>query len=407
MVLNQLLETGVMDRFSKYKSDLSSYYYLFKEKQWNDLRSFFYTKHLSPTGEGSQRWLFNPFIKPFALRMPNKFSIPKTIEVETTTLCNKKCIMCEYTHWNKGDQEQRHLSFDEFKYIVDLFPKLRWVNMTGEGSAFLNPDYPEMLRYMHDVKKASVWLVDHLDDIDFEFYKKEILPYVHGIYISMDASTKETYESIKVGCSYDNVIENLRKIICYKIQNHTPFPHLTFRFVMMKQNISEVPDFVDLINSIASPELWGGSSSRIEFTGLLSFPGIKQFEVSEVPSDILDELKKRQNNGGIRFVFEHPEQKRNPPAHRCTAWLEPYVMLPGYVLPCCAVLMSNQRKHLRDCSFGNLFETDIGDIWNGDKYKVFRKNLVNPKAPLPEICLGCRTFQTIERAGRYGTWEMS
>ena len=335
--------------------------------------------------------------------------MPKVIEIETTTLCDRRCVICEYVYWKKGEQVRRHLTFEEFKEMIDQFPVIRWSNVTGEGSAFLNPDYIKMLKYLHG-KGASVWLVDHLDSIPWETLRDEVLPYIHGMYVSMDGATRQTYEKIKVGCNYDNVIQNLLRIIGYKRTHRTPFPHLTFRYVITKDNVEEIPAFLSLLNTLAEPHEWGGSSSRVEFTGLLTFPEIEQYEVKKVPQDVLDVLRQMANpkklSRCIPFSFNHPEQRRNPPMHRCLAWREPYVMLPGYVIPCCAVLMSNNRPLLRKCSFGNLLKGDMVEIWYSPKYEVFRKLIVDEEAPVPEICVGCRAFQTKERIEQNGIWMM-
>lgn len=384
--------------------DLYSYWYLIKKRKFRRLFRFFYTKFVVPTGEGSQRWLFHIGLEALIRRFSGRIPLPRFVEIETTTICNKRCIICEYTYWPKHEQVKRHMDFDEFRQLTDQIPVLRWANLTGEGSAFLNGDYFRMLKHLSQDRNTSVWLVDHLADITFDQLRADVIPYIDGIYVSMDGATKKTYESIKVGCNFDNVIDNLRSIIDYKRKNETPFPHISFRYIMLKDNIHEMPLFLDLLNSIAEPYEWGGSSSNVEFTGLLYFPEIEHHYVSEVPEDIINELIRRK--GGIDFLFSHPEEERNPPAHKCTAWMEPYIMMRGYVLPCCSVLMSNRRPFLREYSFGNMFERQFEDIWNSKEFKAFRTLIVDPNAPVPKICVGCRAFRTQNRAERNGVWDM-
>ena len=47
---------------------------------------------------------------------------PSYLEIETTTRCNLKCIMCEHTYWK---EQNRDMTFEQFKYIVDQFPKFQ------------------------------------------------------------------------------------------------------------------------------------------------------------------------------------------------------------------------------------------------------------------------------------------
>jgi MoaA/NifB/PqqE/SkfB family radical SAM enzyme len=220
----------------------------------------------------------------------------------------------------------------------------------------------------------------------------------------MDAATKETYEKTKLNCNFDNVISNLKKIIEYKRKNKTPFPHITFRYVILKDNVNEIPQFLELINSIANPEEWGGSSSVVEFTGLLYFEDIKQYYVEKLSQDTIDEILKHKD--GIEFVFAHAEEDKNPPIEQCTAWLEPYIMLPGYVMPCCAIMMSNRRPFLRKYSFGNVLKDKFENIWNNEYYTKFKRIINDPTQPVPSICAGCRAYRTQERMKRNGVWDV-
>jgi len=102
----------------------------------------------------------------------------------------------------------------------------------------------------------------------------------------------------------------------------------------------------------------------------------------------------------------HIEENKSPMDY-CTFWSEPYIMITGHVVPCCATLMSNKRPELERLSFGNIYEQSFRDIWYSDKYKRFRRMVVNPKAPVPEVCLGCRSFNTQDRARRCGVEKVS
>lgn len=380
--------------------DSHSYLYLARHFKLRELYNFYFTKFRVPTGEGFFRGLDGRLIK-----CPDKVPLPQYVEIETTTVCNKRCYICEYVYWPKDEQVKRHMALDEFKHIVDQFPLLRWANLTGEGSSFLNKDYTKMIKYLWERDRTSIWLVDHLDDIDIGRLEGEVLPYIKGIYLSMDAATKETYEKVKIGCDYDQVIRNLKDIVAYKKRNRTPFPHLCFRYVIIKDNVNEIPLFIDLINSMARPKDWGGSTSIVEFTGLLYFNDIQKYYVPKMPENVIDEVFKRKD-GGIEFMFSHADEKYNPSIEKCVAWLEPYIMMPGYVLPCCAVMMSNRRPFLRKYSFGNVFKDDFKNIWNNEYYMKFRSMVNNPDKPVPKICAGCRAYRTKERIKRNGIWDV-
>lgn len=386
---------------NKFKKILNNHLHvlqLIQKGKFKRALSLLYTIYLVPGGEGTMQLAYWMGLSKLIMKYPELAPIPRYIEIEVTTVCDKECIFCEHTHWERGSQEIRHLKFDEFKYIINQLPDVRWVNLTGEGSAFLNKDYFKMLRYLREKYDPSIYLVDHLSDLN-ENELDELIKLVDGIYLSIDAATKETYEKIKVGCSFDNVIRNLKHIINKKKELKQYKPDLNIRYIIIKDNLHEVPLFIDLIRSFSTPKDF--DVGLINFTGLLYFDEIKEWYVDKFPEKIVMEVKKRMNSGFF-IRFEHCIDELNPPPNKCHAWMEPYIMMGGYVLPCCSILMSNKRPFLRKYAFGNVFEQDFKDIWNSDRYRAFRKTITNPHAKIPILCAGCRAFNTKPRMKKYG-----
>ncbi len=373
--------------------------YLLKNKRYNDLFNFFYTKIMVPTGEGSGELAYY-FIGPLLRKNPFLAPFPRFIEVEVSTLCNKKCIICEHTWWG---EDSRVLTFNDFKALVDQFP-LRWINLTGEGDAFLNKDYIKMIKYLKD-KGTSVYLVDSFDLINKEISLELIKLGVDGIYISIDGATKETYEKIKVGCNFDNVVNNIRNFLEIKNKFSSPIPEICFRFVVNKLNVHEMSDFVKLIRSIGAKKQWG-DTSRIHFVGLLNYPEVSSLYLEKIPINYIEETLSivRDDNETLPVIFAHTESYKNPSMNKCLAWMEPYFALvpDNMVLPCCAVLMSNSRKFLQEYSFGNYTKESLKLIWNHDYYKWFRNTVTKHDAPVPALCKGCRAYNTTDREKNYG-----
>lgn len=370
--------------------------YFIKKRKFRALWNFFYVKTLVPVGEGAGGAfyiLFGGLIRHY----PSLAPFPRYIELEVTTVCDKKCIFCEHTYWN---EKSRHLTFEEFKHIINQFPDLKWTNLTGEGTAFLNKDYIRMIEYLKQ-KDIPVYLVDHFNMVDDTIAKKLIQLGVDGIYISLDAATKKTYEEIKVGCDFNIVVDNIKNFIRIKKELRTPIPELCFRYVITTKNINEMSQFVNLISSFGDKSDLG-DGSRIEFCGLLEFDAIKDYKVHNVPESLTQNILQTANEKNQRVMFCHSEPKTHPPLEHCLAWMEPYIMMGGYVLPCCSVLMSNKRDFLREKSFGNVFKQSFKDIWNSERYKNFR-HLVNKKeGVVPLLCKDCRAYNTIEREEKYG-----
>ena len=374
--------------------------YYVKNRKFRSLYNFFYVKALVPVGEGAGAGLYF-FIGPLVRKHPHIAPYPRYIEIEMTTICDKKCILCEHTYWK--DQEERHLEFEEFKHIVNQFPKLKWVNLTGEGDAFLNPDYIEMIKYLKS-KEIPVFLVDSFDNIDEEIARQLVEIGVDGIYVSMDGATKKTYNRIKLGCNLDRSLRNIRNLLEIKKELKSPTPELCFRYVINTINVNEIPAFVDIVSSLGTRnEL--GDGSRIEYCGILEFEGVEHLKVMNVPDSLIMEAIEKSRVKKIPVFFAHCDQKTHPPLEHCLAWMEPYFMMGGYVMPCCSVMMSNKRTFLREHALGNIFSSDFKSIWNSERYRRFRSTINNPNASVPLLCKGCRAYNTEDRVSKYGVDE--
>jgi MoaA/NifB/PqqE/SkfB family radical SAM enzyme len=373
--------------------------YLLGKGQFRRLNNFLYTKTMVPTGEGSGELAYYA-IGGILQKYPKLVPYPKYIEIEISTYCGFRCIFCEHTAWH---QPSRNLSLADFIKLTDQFD-LKWVNLTGEGDAFLNPDYLKMIKHLKH-RNTSVFLVDSFNLINKDVARVLVESGVDGIYISMDGATKQTYESIKVGCDYDKVLTNIKNLLEIKKELKSPIPEICFRFVVNKKNINEMADYVKVINSIATRNAFG-DGSKIHFVGLLDFPDIHDLYLDTIPIDRINETLEvvKKNPKSMPVVFAHTEQATNPSINKCLAWAEPYFALvpEPMMLPCCAVLMSNDREKSLRYSFGNYNSRPIREIWNSPYYKWFRSAVTNPTSKVPMLCAGCRAYDTTERMQKYG-----
>ena len=393
-----LLNTAKMIARAGFNYHRTMAYYVSK-RQFARLNNFLYTKTLVPTGEGSGELAYY-FIGKLLQRHPELVPFPKYVEIEVTTKCGKRCIMCEHTWWHEPNVD---LSLANFTKLTDQFD-LKWVNLTGEGDAFLNPHYLDMIAHLKH-RNTSVYLVDSFDLINSDTSFKLVQMGVDGIYISMDGATATTYESIKKGNNFDKVLHNIKTLLNYKRHMHSPVPEICFRYVVNSRNQHEMLDFVKLINSVALRREWG-DGSKIHFAGILDFPEIHDLYIDKLPTDQMTGITNYMttNPDYVPSVFAHTDEMLNPNINRCLAWAEPYFALVPHpmMLPCCAVLMSNSRARLEEYCFGDYTKESVRDMWNSNYYRWFRSTVTNPTAKVPAFCAGCRAYDTKERMQKYG-----
>lgn len=162
-------------------------------------------------------------------------SYPSILQVESTSLCNAKCIMC--SHYYKDIREGVHLSFDHSKMLSEVLPYIETVMLHGIGEPFLNPDIDKWLDFY---KHYGV----HLSTFTNMSILTPTLQEVIGrsfsaLHISCDGCTRKTFEHIRRNLKYSTFVNNVKKL-------HEAYPNLKLHMhtVAMRQNLHELTAFV-------------------------------------------------------------------------------------------------------------------------------------------------------------------
>lgn len=374
--------------------------YLWEKKGLRAAYNFIFVK-LFVRGEDCGISIQDPLWKRFPWLAP----FPWMFEIEVTTFCNLKCVMCEHTHWAKTEPSlNKNLPFHNFKNIIDQVPHLKWINVTGEGSSFINPDFMKMLEYLksRDIFVVFVDLFYHMNE---EKMRRLIEIGIDRIWVSFDAATEKTYNDIRVGGDFKKSLNNIKRFIELKKELNSPIPEICFRYTFMQTNHHEMHDFIDLVADNFDKD-WLGNYTMVEFVSLLEFEKTNHLIYEPGPEEGA-RLREHGCKRGIDARLSHPSHipERKRPMDQCVAWSEPYIMIGGDLVSCCAIMMSNNRDFLIKNKFGNVLETPFREIWGTRRYKTFRSMVPRKKGKIPIFCKGCRAFNTLTREEEYGVFE--
>lgn len=381
-------------------SYLSVLLYLLRKRGLKAAWIFLCIKLFTPVGPGGAGvfWFLAGWL---VRRYPQLYRFPRQLEMEITTTCVRRCVHCEHTYWSHESQPRKQMTYDEIVYVLEQFPGLRWASLVGEGSSFEHKHIARLIQYLKQ-RHIMCYMPDHLCDWDDDMVRTAVENDMDGIILSLDAATKETYESIKVGCNFDKAIGNLRKLVEEKRKRNSPLPEITFNYIAMKNNLHEIPDYVDLIAGIGSRKDFG-AGSRIGVVRLLTFKQILGLQVEDIPEKIIADAQARAAKHDFFINFTGTNVREDLPSPSCCmAWMEPYIFMGGFISQCCAVFISNNRDFIRKHAFGNVFEKQFREIWDSKPYKTMRYTINRPDAPVPIQCAGCRVFNTLPREQKYG-----
>ncbi|MBR3627610.1 MAG: radical SAM protein [Elusimicrobia bacterium] len=163
-------------------------------------------------------------------------SKPRNLMVVLSNKCNIRCIMC------MTSRSKWELPKDRLNEIIELFPYLERVMWQG-GEILLLPYFKDMLKQTTKYKNLRQSMISN-----FQLANEEIINLIVTnnveLTISIDGVCKETYESIRVGGSFEKLTNNLQMLLDKrnKIENKMI---LNMNVVVMRENYYKLSDFVD------------------------------------------------------------------------------------------------------------------------------------------------------------------
>jgi hypothetical protein len=265
-------------------------------------------------------------------------SMPEIVQIESTNICNAKCVFCPRDDMHR---KQGIMTLDLFRKVVDECVELgiTHVRMHNYGEAFIDKRLVEKVRYAKEKGIKEVGVISNGSLITENVARGMIDAGLDAINISVDASGKEVFESTRIGLKYDKVIANIERLVRLRAETGKRRPKLILSFVRQNNSADEQ----------AFIEHWRSIADKVHITDLHNWAGTLNTE-----SDV------------------------NYPCYR--PWLTFTVLWDGRVSLCCADF---DGKTI----LGDLNTSSIHEIWNAEPYRNARRQHLESGGP--DICRSC------------------
>lgn len=304
------------------------------------------------------------------------YSQPFRLYIEPTTRCNLECRMC---YQSTLERPKLDLSFNDFLKILYHFPYLQDLQLQGIGEPLLNPDIFRMVEYAKS-RRIRVGLFTNVTIINSGIAKNIINSGLDWVNLSLDAASPQTYEMIRKGARYEEVINNIRTLMQSKRKRK---PAISLWVTVMKMNILELPVIIGLAKRLGIEKVtaqgihfWGNDFCR----GCLK--NYSLLEDTDLTRKVFIQALKEAKRLKIMLNFR-PRYFEKRTKRICRwPWISCFITAEGYVAACCV-----QGSDPKLINFGNIFDKDFKEIWNSVPYQEFRKQLKNKC--LPDICRDC------------------
>lgn len=311
--------------------------------------------------------------------------------IEPTDFCNARCIMCDQSRReNMHNIPKGFMDLNLFRRIINDVKKfpipIDAIDPLWAGESLLHPEFKNMLWTLfnenkrHKIFRGMVLntngtlfdegyteiFVDYASWIEREHLDKEGF-FLH-LYFSLEAVTAKTFSLIKnlPPALFTKTIENILYLIKRKSDERLTLPHLILGFIVMKENINEVKEFVSFWSKIFK-------KFKMKFEIVNYFPHTVERDsiyirklISSNPEESISLFKKASLKLGLEYREEKNTKSDKNFRRPCgAAWKTPNIAHDGTVVPCC-----------RDLNFalrlGNIKEKSLTELWFGEKITRLR-----------------------------------
>ena len=346
----------------------------------------------------------------------------RKLYIEPTTKCNLNCKMCFRNTW--FDEPICDLSLENYRRVLASMPKtVETIFFGGMGEPLFHKDILEMIRLATETG-AEVELLTNGTLLTEQMIQGILDAGLTKLWISID--DLETDSSINAnnntggahsGHNHSGlVLSNIRMLNKIR-QKSLSSISLGITFVAMKSNVhqlAKLPFFiaqhlVDEVNVSNISPTDEASQNELLYTSLVNMytgPGkgsvlptvqLPFFDLN-IPeaADGITQLMRKQN---FNLYFNDQPVLRKTGYCKFVQEGMTFVRADGKVCPCMALLhngytyIHNIRRKITHCSFGNIKEQPLAEIWGSKEYKTFRKKFEEFTFASCLYCGHCELFE--------------
>jgi radical SAM protein with 4Fe4S-binding SPASM domain len=324
-------------------------------------------------------------------------SRPTEIEFGFNNVCNLVCVMC---HQADGIPPRKMPGARAEEALGQILPWALHLTPSDASEPLINDlDLLVRLCREHDVQLLMYCNATLLDEQTF----RKIAPVTHRIWFSVDSADPATFEALRAGSRFDDVVANISAVMPLAAEARI---EIGFNAVVMRPNWSHMPALVDFVADLGGIEM-----SMQEL--LPNSTGYEQLKIDgHVPEadfgSMVATVRERALARGVAvklnlhqpwggFIEARPPRQgsKAPLAEIRDLHMDSLArMHPGFcpmamnylkvtpdgaVYPCC--------RGPQELEMGNVLQQPFEAIWNGERYQEFRRRMF--ARDYPEVCRNC------------------
>jgi MoaA/NifB/PqqE/SkfB family radical SAM enzyme len=338
------------------------------------------------------------------LRAQRVWNRPILVFIEVTNRCNLKCIMCGRTHDPRYEQKGHtgDVTLELVQRLDPILPYAREVNLVGVGEPTINRQFVDIVQHVKGFGPYASTTCNATLLTD-EAARRLIGCGLDQIVFSVDGCTQRTFETIRVGASFERVTSNIRRFTAARREAGRRKPHVRVELVLMRENAEELPRLPAFAQELGADGLI--VVPMFEHSGEEFAPIVAEQSLRHVPLErgqsLWSQFQAQRERAGLPLSTTITEERLpeifgeqapvtgtgprrleavpvQPDVPYCTQpWSVIYLSWKGEVRTCC----------FTDLTFGSLQQQGIEEVWNGERYRSFRAQVA--RGDLHPACSDC------------------
>jgi MoaA/NifB/PqqE/SkfB family radical SAM enzyme len=271
------------------------------------------------------------------------------------------------------------MSVNDFEKIVPYLHDVKSVVLEGWGESLLHKNLVDFIR-LAKTAGPEVGFVTSGMGLTSDYAHRIVDAGVDFMGFSLSGATAKTHNAIRVNSDFDALIASMKNIRQLSLNNRLRKPKLHIVFLMLRENVHEIPTLLDLTHKIGINKIV--LLNIIQVTSWLQ-DSHKIFTCEErsLYKDILKEAtnKARRLKIGLSLPAVSPQNvavcSENPLDNI-------YISVDGEVSPCVFLnppvtspitrIFCGTEHPTSRVSFGNIFTETLEKIWVSKEYEEFR-----------------------------------
>lgn len=337
---------------------------------------------------------------------------PGKIYIEVTTNCNFACETCVRNTWSESIGD---MPFEVFESLIEQlreFPHINSVMFGGFGEPLFHPDIIKMVSLVTSLGLKSE-ITTNGSLLDNKMIDNLRAAGVDTLWISFDGATTSTFEAIRKGADFKQILDSLRYLNNLNLNSDRKV-HIGLTFVAMKKNVNDLVLLPDVINitgadrvsvsnvlpysrDIVSEELYGLTS--LSYSATNPEINLPLWNMNEQTRNAFFSIAQMSAN---IYLMGNPisvvTRKCRFIAERCT-----FIRWDGEVAPCMGLLhsyttyLNDNDRTIRNKSYGNIKDNTLKEIWESDDYAKFRETVDAFDFSYCFSCGGCQNIYDNEK----------